>query len=220
MSTPTRWVHHLRINLALHQLQDGAGHPLLLLARPGRAHTGTGAGIRVGVARSRLGSRLHRPRRLRRPERRRLHGRGADGRRGRGARRDRPVDRARPRARRLRRAAHRRRPPSHGPRRRALRRPGHRRRGNRARRPRCSSVSPTATPSRLPIRSRWPSSPATCDRPTTRRRSLVRPSTLSELATPLTVCARWRPPWLEAVASEPGVAEGSIEDALASYAAS
>jgi len=44
-------------------------------------------------------------------------------------------------------------------------------------------------------------------------------STLSELATPLTVCARWRPPWLEAVASEPGVAEGSIEDALASYAA-
>jgi pimeloyl-ACP methyl ester carboxylesterase len=45
-------------------------------------------------------------------------------------------------------------------------------------------------------------------------------STLSELSTPLTVCARWRPPWLEAVASEPGVAEGSIEDALASYAAS
>jgi pimeloyl-ACP methyl ester carboxylesterase len=41
--------------------------------------------------------------------------------------------------------------------------------------------------------------------------------TLAELATPLTVCARWRPPWLEAVASEPGVVESSIEDALAAY---
>ncbi len=43
-------------------------------------------------------------------------------------------------------------------------------------------------------------------------------TTLSELASPLTVCARWRPPWLEAVASEPGVVEASVEEALAVYA--
>jgi len=42
--------------------------------------------------------------------------------------------------------------------------------------------------------------------------------TLAELPTPLTVSARWRPPWLEAAASEPGVVDASIEDALATYA--
>ncbi len=42
--------------------------------------------------------------------------------------------------------------------------------------------------------------------------------TLSELPTPVTVCARWQPPWLEAVVSELGVVESSIEDALALYA--
>jgi hypothetical protein len=42
--------------------------------------------------------------------------------------------------------------------------------------------------------------------------------TLSELPNPVTVSARWQPPWLEAVVREPGVLESSIEDALASYA--
>ncbi len=42
--------------------------------------------------------------------------------------------------------------------------------------------------------------------------------TLSELPSPVTVCARWRPPWIEGVASEPGVVEASVEDALAMYA--
>ena len=42
--------------------------------------------------------------------------------------------------------------------------------------------------------------------------------TLSELPSPVTVSARWQPPWLEAVVSEPGVLESSIEDALALYA--
>jgi hypothetical protein len=35
---------------------------------------------------------------------------------------------------------------------------------------------------------------------------------------PITVCARFRPPWLEAVAGEPGVAEThTIDEALAFY---
>jgi pimeloyl-ACP methyl ester carboxylesterase len=42
---------------------------------------------------------------------------------------------------------------------------------------------------------------------------------LSGLDRPLAVCARWRPPWLEAVASEPGVLDGSVEAALGHYAA-
>jgi len=42
---------------------------------------------------------------------------------------------------------------------------------------------------------------------------------LSGLDTPLTVAAVVRPPWLEAVARAPGVAEGSLADALAAYAA-
>ena len=37
--------------------------------------------------------------------------------------------------------------------------------------------------------------------------------TLAALGSPLTVSARWRPPWLEAAASEPGVVDASIEDA-------
>ena len=42
--------------------------------------------------------------------------------------------------------------------------------------------------------------------------------TLGELSNPVTVSARWRPPWLEAVVSEPGVVESPIEEALAAYA--
>ncbi len=42
---------------------------------------------------------------------------------------------------------------------------------------------------------------------------------LSGLDTPLTVAAVVRPPWLEAVAGAPGVAEASLPDALAAYAA-
>jgi pimeloyl-ACP methyl ester carboxylesterase len=40
----------------------------------------------------------------------------------------------------------------------------------------------------------------------------------SGLAWPLAVCARWRPPWLEAVAAEPGVLDTTLDEALAYYA--
>ncbi len=42
----------------------------------------------------------------------------------------------------------------------------------------------------------------------------------SELDSPITVAARFRPPWLEAVAEEPGVVDrrGRVADALAAYA--
>jgi len=42
---------------------------------------------------------------------------------------------------------------------------------------------------------------------------------LSGLASPLSVCARQRPPWLRAVAAEPGVADIPLAEALARYAA-
>lgn len=42
---------------------------------------------------------------------------------------------------------------------------------------------------------------------------------LSGLAEPVTVCAIGRPPWVEAVVAEPGVAQASLGDALATYAA-
>jgi pimeloyl-ACP methyl ester carboxylesterase len=41
----------------------------------------------------------------------------------------------------------------------------------------------------------------------------------SGLAQPLAVCATWRPPWLEAVADEPGVLDTTIDDALLRFAA-
>jgi pimeloyl-ACP methyl ester carboxylesterase len=41
---------------------------------------------------------------------------------------------------------------------------------------------------------------------------------LSGLDNPIAVCARWRPPWLEAVASEPGAIETTVGEALALYA--
>lgn len=41
---------------------------------------------------------------------------------------------------------------------------------------------------------------------------------LSGLEWALAVCARWRPPWLEAVAGEPGVLDVTMSDALAHYA--
>ena len=40
----------------------------------------------------------------------------------------------------------------------------------------------------------------------------------SPLDEPITVTAVFRPPWLEAVAAEPGVAHGTIDEALARYA--
>ncbi len=42
----------------------------------------------------------------------------------------------------------------------------------------------------------------------------------SGLDTPITVSARFRPPWLAAVAAEPGVAHKPVAHALAAYAAS
>ena len=48
--------------------------------------------------------------------------------------------------------------------------------------------------------------------------SFVRQAThLSPLAEPISVCAIGRPPWLEAVAAEPGVRDTSIASALAMY---
>jgi pimeloyl-ACP methyl ester carboxylesterase len=41
---------------------------------------------------------------------------------------------------------------------------------------------------------------------------------LSGLEWALAVCARWRPPWLEAIASEPGVLDLGVDEALAHYA--
>jgi pimeloyl-ACP methyl ester carboxylesterase len=40
---------------------------------------------------------------------------------------------------------------------------------------------------------------------------------LSGVSWPFAVCAKWRAPWLEAVASEPGVLDVSIDDAIAFY---
>jgi pimeloyl-ACP methyl ester carboxylesterase len=40
----------------------------------------------------------------------------------------------------------------------------------------------------------------------------------SGLETPITVSARFKPPWLEAVAAEPGVAQKPVAQALAAYA--
>jgi hypothetical protein len=41
----------------------------------------------------------------------------------------------------------------------------------------------------------------------------------SPLDEPISVAAVFRPPWLEAVSSEPGVAHGTIGEALTRYAA-
>ena len=49
--------------------------------------------------------------------------------------------------------------------------------------------------------------------------AFVREAThLSDLDTPITVCAFLRPPWLDAVATDPGVAVATLSEALASYA--
>ena len=42
---------------------------------------------------------------------------------------------------------------------------------------------------------------------------------LSGLDWPVAVCARSRPPWLEAVAAEPGVLDTTLDEALRRYAA-
>jgi len=39
----------------------------------------------------------------------------------------------------------------------------------------------------------------------------------SGVSWPFAVCARWRPPWLEAVASEPGVLDVSLDEAITFY---
>ena len=41
-----------------------------------------------------------------------------------------------------------------------------------------------------------------------------RPSSSRGLAWPIAVCARWRPPWLEAVAAEPGVLDMDLDEAI------
>ena len=40
---------------------------------------------------------------------------------------------------------------------------------------------------------------------------------LSGVAWPFAVCARWRPPWLEALAAEPGVLDLGLDEAVAFY---
>ncbi len=58
-----------------------------------------------------------------------------------------------------------------------------------------------------------------CDiRPPDYATSFVRQATdLSELDSPIWVCARERPEWLEAVVDAPDVREGALEEALAEY---
>jgi pimeloyl-ACP methyl ester carboxylesterase len=56
-------------------------------------------------------------------------------------------------------------------------------------------------------------------RPTDYATSFARQATqLSGLDWPIAVCARWRVPWLHAVASEPGVLDTTLPEALAHYA--
>jgi pimeloyl-ACP methyl ester carboxylesterase len=56
-------------------------------------------------------------------------------------------------------------------------------------------------------------------RPTDYATAFARQATqLSDLAEPITVAAKWRPPWLEAVAAEIGVADTTVDQALATYA--
>ena len=52
-----------------------------------------------------------------------------------------------------------------------------------------------------------------------RRASPARPRSSPASAWPVAVCARWRPPWLEAVAGEPGVLDVTVDEALAFFAA-
>ena len=55
-------------------------------------------------------------------------------------------------------------------------------------------------------------------RPTDYATSFARQATqLSGLEWPIAVCARWRVPWLDAVASEPGVLDTTLSEALAHY---
>ena len=57
-------------------------------------------------------------------------------------------------------------------------------------------------------------------RPADYATSFARQATqLSGLSWPVAVCARWRPPWLEAVAGEPGVLDVTVEEALAYFCA-
>lgn len=57
-------------------------------------------------------------------------------------------------------------------------------------------------------------------RPADYATSFVRQAThLSPLAEPISVCGTSRPPWLEAVAAEPGVRETTVSAALAMYGA-
>jgi pimeloyl-ACP methyl ester carboxylesterase len=56
-------------------------------------------------------------------------------------------------------------------------------------------------------------------RPTDYATSFARQATqLSGLEWPIAVCARWRVPWLDAVAAEPGVIDTTLAEALAHYA--
>jgi hypothetical protein len=55
-------------------------------------------------------------------------------------------------------------------------------------------------------------------RPTDYATGFARQATqLSGLEWPIAVCARWRVPWLDAVAGEPGVLDTTLPEALAHY---
>ena len=58
----------------------------------------------------------------------------------------------------------------------------------------------------------------TSDRPTTRESYVRLAVQFSGLDTPITVGAAVRPPWLEAVAEEPGVLVAPVAEALRRYA--
>ena len=196
------------------------GRPLLLLHGLGERSPadGAGRGSTAGPAPV-CGARLHRPRRVDGARRRRLHRRGADGRRRRRARPPRPGRRSsaaasaptspcsspapaptlvrgrdprrRPRpGRRGSVAQRRRRSPTRGER----RAPGRHART----RGRCSSSTRDVRPPDYAADLRPPGRPRSSglDAADRRRR-------------------RGRPPWLEAVAAEPGVIECTLAEALA-----
>ena len=173
-------------------------------ARAGRAVARGGARPPRRLAGPGVGARLHRPRRSTVPA-----GGGyfsevlmadvdaALGHLG-------PGHAVRPRAGRLRRPAGRRsasRPrPGRGPR----RRPGHRRRRAPSRRRR-SCWAPASHPAPPPTRTPCSSSATTSGPPDYAATYARQAATLSGLDTALVVTAVVRPPWLAAVAAEPGV---------------
>ena len=210
---------HNQVRLALHHLRARAtGRPLLLLHGLGEAAPTEVPPWADGVGRAGRRPRLHRPRPLDDPRRRRLHRRDA------------------PRRRRHRARRARARRPSSG----AASAPTSRCCSPGRGRPMSSAailadgpglaggatfadvaelLRPAAAPAVRPTRTPSSRCPATSDRPTTPRRSCAWRWPGHRSTSRSAVAAVFRPPWLEAVADEPGVSVTTIPEALARYAA-